>query len=59
VKKYANLAKVITEALTSYVEDVHTGSFPGPEHSYSVLEKELDAFSKIVEGYATGRRKLV
>jgi 3-methyl-2-oxobutanoate hydroxymethyltransferase len=58
VKKYANLAQVITDALGTYVKDVHAGTFPGPEHSYSVLEKELGAFTAVVESYASGRKKL-
>ncbi len=55
VKKYANLAKVITDAMKSYVDDVHSGSFPGPEHGYSVLEKELDAFHAVVKKYKDGK----
>ncbi|MGA2478222.1 MAG: 3-methyl-2-oxobutanoate hydroxymethyltransferase, partial [Spirochaetia bacterium] len=57
VKKYANLSQVITEALGRYVQEVRTGAFPGPEHSYSVLEKELDGFNKVVESYTSGRKK--
>ncbi len=57
VKKYANLAQVITEAFTSYVKDVHSGAFPGPEHGYSVLEKELDAFNGVVRKYSDGKKK--
>jgi len=57
VKKYANLAEVITGALTEYVEDVHEGRFPGPEHSYSVLKEELEKFNKVVERYKSSRKK--
>jgi len=56
VKKYANLAQIITDAMKSYVADVHAGSFPGPEHSYSVLEKELDAFNAVVQKYRSRKR---
>jgi len=35
VKRYANLAEVITRAASEYAEDVRTGKFPGPEHEYS------------------------
>jgi 3-methyl-2-oxobutanoate hydroxymethyltransferase len=56
VKKYANLAGVITDAMKRYVEDVHTGGFPGPEHAYNVLEKEMDAFNAVVEKYRSGAR---
>ena len=34
VKKYANLNKIIEEALKAYAEDVREGRFPGPEHTY-------------------------
>jgi 3-methyl-2-oxobutanoate hydroxymethyltransferase len=34
VKPYANLRKVITEAVAAYKEDVESGSFPDAEHSY-------------------------
>jgi 3-methyl-2-oxobutanoate hydroxymethyltransferase len=51
VKKYANLAEVITKAFGEYVSEVQNGKFPGPEHSYSVLENELDEFNRVVEKY--------
>lgn len=57
VKKYANLAKVITGALQEYVDDVHNGKFPAPEHSYSVLKEELEAFNKVVERYKNSGKK--
>jgi 3-methyl-2-oxobutanoate hydroxymethyltransferase len=57
VKKYANLAEVITGALQEYVDDVHKGKFPAPEHSYSVLKEELEAFNKVVERYRSSRKK--
>jgi 3-methyl-2-oxobutanoate hydroxymethyltransferase len=34
VKRYADLAGTSGAALESYVNDVRTGRFPGPEHSY-------------------------
>jgi len=34
VKKYADLASVLTEAATAFAEDVTTGAFPDEEHSY-------------------------
>jgi 3-methyl-2-oxobutanoate hydroxymethyltransferase len=36
VKRYANLADEIGRAAQRYAEDVRSGAFPGPEHSYSV-----------------------
>ncbi|MCM3688349.1 MULTISPECIES: 3-methyl-2-oxobutanoate hydroxymethyltransferase [Kocuria] len=34
VHRYADLHGVVSEAVGRYVEDVRTGRFPGPEHSY-------------------------
>ena len=33
-KKYANLNDVIVKAVSAYIEDVKSGSFPGPEHTF-------------------------
>ncbi len=57
VKKYANLAGVITEAMNRYVEEVRSGAFPGPEHSYSVLKEEMDAFNEVVKKYRNPRKE--
>ena len=35
VKRYANLAEEIGRAARQYSQEVESGSFPGPEHSYS------------------------
>ncbi|MFW6180837.1 MAG: 3-methyl-2-oxobutanoate hydroxymethyltransferase [Spirochaetota bacterium] len=51
VKKYANLAETITRAFKDYVADVRAGAFPGPEHGYSVLSEETEAFNRVVEKY--------
>jgi 3-methyl-2-oxobutanoate hydroxymethyltransferase len=34
VKQYANLGEVACEAVSSYVDEVRQGLFPGPEHCY-------------------------
>jgi 3-methyl-2-oxobutanoate hydroxymethyltransferase len=34
VRQYANLAEVLTDAVTAYRTDVAEGTYPGPEHSY-------------------------
>lgn len=33
VKRYAELSGAVTEALSSYAQEVREGTFPGPEHS--------------------------
>jgi 3-methyl-2-oxobutanoate hydroxymethyltransferase len=39
-KKYANLHAAIAEAITSYIEDVESHSFPAPEHSIEMPDAE-------------------
>jgi 3-methyl-2-oxobutanoate hydroxymethyltransferase len=36
VKRFADLRSEITRAVGEYIEEVETGSFPGPEHSYGM-----------------------
>jgi 3-methyl-2-oxobutanoate hydroxymethyltransferase len=45
VKRYANLADEIRGALTAYAEEVRSGVYPAPEHTYSMSEEELEIFS--------------
>ncbi|THB64572.1 MAG: 3-methyl-2-oxobutanoate hydroxymethyltransferase [Desulfovibrio sp.] len=40
-KQYAKLSENIGDALTRFREEVEQGSFPGPEHSFSMDEDEL------------------
>ncbi|TFH08344.1 MAG: 3-methyl-2-oxobutanoate hydroxymethyltransferase [Candidatus Atribacteria bacterium] len=42
VKKYANVAQVVTDAMKAYVADVRGGSFPADEHCYHMLKDEID-----------------
>jgi 3-methyl-2-oxobutanoate hydroxymethyltransferase len=44
VKRYANLADEIRNALRRYAEDVRSGAFPQGEHTYSIPEDELELF---------------
>jgi 3-methyl-2-oxobutanoate hydroxymethyltransferase len=34
VKRYANLAQVLSDAASDYVDDVRTGTFPTQEHTF-------------------------
>jgi len=47
VKQYARLGDNIQEALSRYREEVEKGLFPGPEHTFSMDEKEA---KKVVGG---------
>jgi 3-methyl-2-oxobutanoate hydroxymethyltransferase len=44
VKRYAELAATIQEALERYAADVRSGSFPADEHTYSIPDGELASF---------------
>lgn len=44
VKRYCDVATLITEAMTAYCKDVREGSFPEDQHCYHMLEGEKQAF---------------
>ena len=44
VKRYADLAGTLRDALTAYAADVRAHTFPSPEHSYSIQDDEWTAF---------------
>jgi 3-methyl-2-oxobutanoate hydroxymethyltransferase len=44
VKRYAELATEIQDAIERYAADVRSGAFPGDEHTYSIPGEELAAF---------------
>jgi 3-methyl-2-oxobutanoate hydroxymethyltransferase len=44
VKRYANLQQEMNDGVSAYAEDVRLRRYPGPEHSYSIEEPELEAF---------------
>jgi 3-methyl-2-oxobutanoate hydroxymethyltransferase len=46
VKRYAELAATIQQALERYATDVRSGSFPEDEHTYSIPDEELANFEK-------------
>ncbi len=45
VKKYANLAPIISAAISEFVSDVENKSFPAEEHTYPISDDELQAFT--------------
>jgi 3-methyl-2-oxobutanoate hydroxymethyltransferase len=51
VKKYANVAEVITNAMREYIEDVRTGAFPADEHCYHMIRGEEEKFEKLIKEY--------
>ncbi len=46
VKQYTNTFSSIIEALESYRDEVVAGTFPGPEHGYSMSDEVLQALLK-------------
>ncbi|MBN1838054.1 MAG: 3-methyl-2-oxobutanoate hydroxymethyltransferase [Spirochaetales bacterium] len=51
VKKYADVASVITEAMRAYVQDVQERAFPAEEHCYHMLEGEEPKFQRLADKY--------
>ncbi len=48
VKKYADLAKPIENAIKSYVHDVENMDFPSEEHTFKMPDEELAEFLKMI-----------
>jgi len=42
VKRYCNVAEMVTQALKEYCEDVRRGEFPTDEHCYRMLDGEQE-----------------
>jgi 3-methyl-2-oxobutanoate hydroxymethyltransferase len=51
VKKYANVAEVVTNAIKAYIDDVHSGAFPEDKHCYHMLEGEKEKFEGLIKKY--------
>lgn len=49
VKKYCNVAEMVTNAMKDYVADVRGGQFPGDEHCYKMIEGEEKKFLKLIK----------
>ncbi len=46
VKRYANIKPAIVDALTTFKDEVSNGTFPGPEHSFSMPDEALENLKK-------------
>ncbi len=49
VKKYANLAEVITKAFGEFIDDVRTGKFPEEKHCYRMVEGEHEKLESMLK----------
>jgi 3-methyl-2-oxobutanoate hydroxymethyltransferase len=52
VKKYANVAEVVTQAMKEYVKEVRSGIFPGDEHCYHMIKGEEEGFQQVIQEHA-------
>jgi 3-methyl-2-oxobutanoate hydroxymethyltransferase len=57
VRRYADLAAEIADALGRYAADVRTGAFPEERHTYSIPDEELDRFEAALDARAPARRR--
>jgi 3-methyl-2-oxobutanoate hydroxymethyltransferase len=51
VKKYANLAEIITNAFKEYVDDVRNVRFPTDEHVYHVRKGSEEEYAAMLKEY--------
>lgn len=51
VKKYANVAEIITKALSDYVHDVRSGAFPEEGHAYHMVRGEETKWEAVMREY--------
>ena len=51
VKKYANVAEVITNAFKAYAEDVRTGKFPDDNYVYHIRKGCEEEYAAMLKEY--------
>ena len=51
VKRYCNVAEIVTNALKQYCDDVRSGAFPTDEHCYHMLDGEHEKFVEVIKRY--------
>ncbi len=51
VKRYADVAGVITRAVESYVKDVKSKAFPEQTHCYPMKKGEMEKFQELIKSY--------
>jgi 3-methyl-2-oxobutanoate hydroxymethyltransferase len=49
VKRYANVGEAMIAGVRAFADEVRSGAFPDPEHTYSVEPKELAEFKRYLE----------
>jgi 3-methyl-2-oxobutanoate hydroxymethyltransferase len=56
VKRYADLATAIRDAVSAYATDVRERRFPEDVHTYAISDEELEAFRQAVGATTAGSR---
>jgi 3-methyl-2-oxobutanoate hydroxymethyltransferase len=49
VKKYGNVAEMVTNAMKAYIADIRGGQFPTAEHCYQMIAGEEDRFLQLMQ----------
>jgi 3-methyl-2-oxobutanoate hydroxymethyltransferase len=49
VKRYADVGDAMTAGVRAFADEVRSGKFPDPEHTYSVEPEELAEFEHYLE----------
>ena len=50
VKRYAEIAESIGDAVAQYAHEVRTGAFPEEQHTYGISAEELERFETALQG---------
>jgi len=56
VKRYAEVAGVIGDAVAAYAADVRSGAFPEERHTYAIPDEELALFEEALADSGTEAR---
>ncbi len=51
VKKYANVAEVVTNAIRDYIDEVRSGAFPEEQHCYRMIEGEQEKLKAVTKEF--------
>ena len=51
VKRYCNVAEIVTKAMKEYCDDVRSGRFPADEQCYHMLDGEYEKFREMVKQF--------
>ena len=47
-KRYANMARIATDAFAEYAAEVHSSAFPDADHSYTMKPEEAERFADLL-----------